>query len=131
MTTVNVVVSWATSLTVDLGDVDAEEAFTDDFDWQAFDEAVVSYLDSLSEEELRELYREPEAISHDDPIFDCDPTEADVRMNPDSRAYIQFGAGTTQSYKDLVRQTLETSTYVETEYVGDQLVVTEPEEGRE
>lgn len=44
----------------------------------------------------------------------------------DERAQIQFEDGTHQSYKDLVEQTLEQSEFIETEWVGEQLVLNEP-----
>jgi len=81
MTVVDVVISFATSAKVEIGDYDRETAFGDDFPWKEFDDALVEYLDSLPEEELRELYREPEAIAMDDPIFGgFGDAEADVEM---------------------------------------------------
>lgn len=76
MTKANVVITWATSVTVGLGDVSEEEAFSEDFDWKKYDATLIEYLDSLSEEELRGLYREPESIATDDPIFDTDDEPA-------------------------------------------------------
>lgn len=79
-TTVNVVAVFGTTVTIDLGDITEEDAFSDDFPWEDFDAALVKYFDSLSENELRALYCEPEAITIDDPIFNEDGADADVSL---------------------------------------------------
>lgn len=83
-TTVNVVASWATSITVDIGEIPPGDVFGEEFPWQDFDDALVRHLDSLSESELRGLYRESEAISAEDPICnEAPPSEADVSLEAD------------------------------------------------
>jgi hypothetical protein len=82
MTHVNVLALFGTSITVDIGDIQPDEALynNDDFGWAEFDDTLTRYLDSLSEEELRELYRGPESITIDDPVFE-DTGEVDVAMD--------------------------------------------------
>lgn len=84
MTRVNLLGLFGTSITVDIGDIPPEEALYEstEFPWGEFDDALAEYFDSLSEEELRQLYRGPEAISVEDPVFD-EHDDVDVFMRGD------------------------------------------------
>jgi len=44
------------------------------------------------------------------------------------KAYIEFADSTDQEYRDLVKQTLRTSEYIELEFVADRIVIQDPTE---
>ena len=114
MTKVDLLLLWGTSVVIDLGDIDEDEALynSDEFDWKQFDDALTGYLDSLSEEELRDLYRGPEAITVEDPVFG-ESGEADIVLGPnnDLPDYLQSIVNEAQRYYDNSDVTVSEAAY--------------------
>ena len=100
MTTVNLIATFGTSITFDLGeDFDPEE---DEIPWEDVEEAARRYLDSLSEQQLRQLYSEADTITLEDPVFD-EFSDVDVEVYPcqhEAIKAVELGSWTEDHYYD-------------------------------